>query len=224
LKPPERVVRELAFEWLAKADVDLSAGRALLAEADLFEVVAFHSQQAVEKSLKAFLVCHQIEFPKTHDVRRLLALCASIDPDLAETLTGAAELTPYGVAYRYPGEYPPVSKEAAGQSLATARFVLGEVAKRLPDQPGRSRDADRRSRGRDGWLHRHHRPRLVLALPAPRRAAGRGRLLAALAERLRAIPPGAPFFFRLGAPHKAIAGYGFFARYERVPVWLAWES
>ena len=40
----------------------------------------------------------------------------------------------------------------------------------------------------------------------------------------KAIPPGAPFFFRLGAPHKAIAGYGFFARYERVPVWLAWES
>src|SRR5665647_2609956 len=40
----------------------------------------------------------------------------------------------------------------------------------------------------------------------------------------RAKPPGAPFFFRLGAPHKAIAGYGFFARCERVPVWLAWES
>ena len=40
----------------------------------------------------------------------------------------------------------------------------------------------------------------------------------------KAIPPGAPFFFRLGAPHKAIAGYGFFVRYERVPVWLAWES
>ncbi len=40
----------------------------------------------------------------------------------------------------------------------------------------------------------------------------------------KAIPPGAPFFFRLGAPHKAIAGYGFFARYERVPAWLAWES
>jgi len=39
----------------------------------------------------------------------------------------------------------------------------------------------------------------------------------------RAIPPGAPFFFRLGAPHKAIAGFGFFARYERAPAWLAWE-
>jgi len=40
----------------------------------------------------------------------------------------------------------------------------------------------------------------------------------------KAISAGAPFFFRLGAPHRAIAGYGFFARYERVPVWLAWES
>jgi len=40
----------------------------------------------------------------------------------------------------------------------------------------------------------------------------------------KAIRPGAPFLFRLGAPHKAIAGYGFFARCERVPVWLAWES
>ena len=40
----------------------------------------------------------------------------------------------------------------------------------------------------------------------------------------KAIPPGAPFFLRLGAPHKAIAGFGSFARYERVPAWLAWES
>jgi len=39
----------------------------------------------------------------------------------------------------------------------------------------------------------------------------------------RAIPPGAPFFFRLGA-HKAVAGFGFFARCERVPASLAWES
>ena len=33
-----------------------------------------------------------------------------------------------------------------------------------------------------------------------------------------------PFFFRLKAPAKAIAGFAFFARYERLPVWLAWEA
>jgi len=40
----------------------------------------------------------------------------------------------------------------------------------------------------------------------------------------KAIRPGAPFFLRLGAPHRAIGGFGFFARYERAPAWLAWES
>lgn len=40
----------------------------------------------------------------------------------------------------------------------------------------------------------------------------------------KVIPLGAPFFFRLGALNKAIAGCGFFVRYERVPVWFAWQS
>jgi len=40
----------------------------------------------------------------------------------------------------------------------------------------------------------------------------------------RAIRPGEPFFFKLRAPLKAIAGFGFFERYEPLPAWLAWES
>lgn len=40
----------------------------------------------------------------------------------------------------------------------------------------------------------------------------------------RAIQPGAPFFFKLRAPFKQIAGFGFFERYESLPAWLAWES
>jgi len=66
-------------------------------------------------------------------------------------------------------------------------------------------------------LHRQYRLRLLQPLRAPRQAAGRGRLLAALLPHgFKAIPPGAPFFFRLGAPHKAIAGFGFFARPPQV--------
>ena len=44
------------------------------------------------------------------------------------------------------------------------------------------------------------------------------------AHGFRAVPPGAPFFFRLKHPHNAIAGFGFFSRYEAIPAWLAWES
>lgn len=43
-------------------------------------------------------------------------------------------------------------------------------------------------------------------------------------RRFGAVLKGAPFFFRLKSPHNAIAGYGFFARYETASAWLAWAS
>lgn len=42
-------------------------------------------------------------------------------------------------------------------------------------------------------------------------------------RRFAALTPGEPFFFKLRAPLKAIAGFGFFQRYESLPAWLAWE-
>lgn len=39
----------------------------------------------------------------------------------------------------------------------------------------------------------------------------------------RALKPGEPLFFKLRAPHKAIAGFGFFERFETLPAWLAWD-
>lgn len=38
------------------------------------------------------------------------------------------------------------------------------------------------------------------------------------------LRPGGPFFFRLKAPHNAIAGFGFFKGFSVLPAWLAWES
>lgn len=32
-----------------------------------------------------------------------------------------------------------------------------------------------------------------------------------------------PFFFKLKAPHRAIAGFGYFAKWSALPAWLAWE-
>lgn len=93
------------------------------------EAVAFHAQQTVEKALKAVLVSHQVEFPKNHDIERLLDLVAVCDPDLAQTAADAAELTPFGVEYRYPGEYPSVSRAAA--ALVRARHVCEEAARRI---------------------------------------------------------------------------------------------
>jgi putative restriction endonuclease len=40
----------------------------------------------------------------------------------------------------------------------------------------------------------------------------------------RAVPPGAPFFFKLKKPHDAIGGFGFLAHHSVLPAWLAWET
>ncbi len=39
----------------------------------------------------------------------------------------------------------------------------------------------------------------------------------------RALRQGEPFFFKLRSPFKAIAGFGFFERYEALPAWQAWD-
>jgi len=137
MKPPEEVARRLAADWLAKAAKDLMVCEQLLIKGAVFsEAVAFHAQQAAEKSLKALLVVRQVEFPKTHDIERLLELVSLADGPLAEALADAAELTPFGVEYRYPGEYAPVSADAANACVSLARKVHDEIAQRLLEDAG----------------------------------------------------------------------------------------
>ena len=41
--------------------------------------------------------------------------------------------------------------------------------------------------------------------------------------RFGAIAEGEPFFFKLKSPHNAIGGFGIYARYSSLPLWLAWD-
>ncbi len=61
-------------EWLARAERDLQAARnELRAAVPLPEMSAYHAQQAMERSLKAFLTANSIPFPYTHDLVLLQA-------------------------------------------------------------------------------------------------------------------------------------------------------
>ncbi|MCX6550713.1 MAG: HEPN domain-containing protein, partial [Acidobacteria bacterium] len=90
MKPPDEIRREIVAQWVARADEDLSVARHLLAEKLPYHgAIGFHAQQAAEKFLKAYLVAHQVEFPKTHDLGRLLDLIAPVDGALATALSAA---------------------------------------------------------------------------------------------------------------------------------------
>jgi HEPN domain-containing protein len=105
MKPLDPAAEVLLREWIEKADADLEvAGRIAGGVADnlrIREIVGFHCQQAAEKYLKALLTRRQIEFPKTHDIKTLLHLAGA---PVADSLSGANWLTPFGVEIRYPGD------------------------------------------------------------------------------------------------------------------------
>ena len=69
MRTPEQVRWDFVQQWLEKAHKDLRV-TAILLDSDIadYENAGFHAQQATEKFIKAFLVCHQIEFPKTHNM------------------------------------------------------------------------------------------------------------------------------------------------------------
>ena len=81
MRTPEQVKWDFVQQWLNRARKDLAACEVLLkGSLEDYENVGFHAQQAAEKFIKAFLVRHQIEFSKTHDIALLTQLVASVDP------------------------------------------------------------------------------------------------------------------------------------------------
>jgi HEPN domain-containing protein len=122
MKPPDVAWRNLVLQWLKKAASDLGAAEQLGEHGGRFrEIVAFHCQQAAEKYLKALLVRHQIEFPKTHDITKLLDRVATVDAGLADSLRHADILTPFGVEVRYPSDAPEVLHGGETEVLDIAR-------------------------------------------------------------------------------------------------------
>jgi HEPN domain-containing protein len=87
---------------LGLARDDEFAARSLLPIAGVADaILGFHSQQAVEKALKAALASRRIEFPYTHDLDGLIELCRANGLDVPAALDGVECLAPYGVHMRY---------------------------------------------------------------------------------------------------------------------------
>ena len=80
MRTPEQVKWDFVQQWLDKARKDLATAEILLREEfEDYENAGFHAQQGAEKFIKAFLVCHQIQFPKSHDITVLRQLVARVD-------------------------------------------------------------------------------------------------------------------------------------------------
>ena len=78
-------MKPITEEWLKKAREDLDVALEIISREQLSGMVAFHSQQAVEKTLKGVIEEFEIGFVKTHNLERLLGIIGkqmNLDVDL----------------------------------------------------------------------------------------------------------------------------------------------
>ncbi|MDW8468096.1 MAG: HEPN domain-containing protein [Burkholderiales bacterium] len=73
---------------MSKAADDLYVARRLAADPEAPGwILGFHAQQAAEKSLKAVLALHRIEYPRTHNLAMLLELVRRAESRRRRTVT-----------------------------------------------------------------------------------------------------------------------------------------
>jgi HEPN domain-containing protein len=96
----------LIKEWFDIADTELASAEYLtnMQHPRADAVICYLCQQAAEKYLKGFLVSHEIEPPKTHNLLELLRICESIHTDFSTLIAKCAFLDPYSITPRYPNE------------------------------------------------------------------------------------------------------------------------
>ena len=125
--------RELVQTWLVKAQHDLAAARKLSAEPDPYlDTAIYHCQQAAEKVVKGFLVFHDQDFEKTHNIRFLVTLAIPVESEFSSWLEAAKRLTPYSGMFRYPGERLEPDQPEFEQAMKAAEELYNFVLSLLP--------------------------------------------------------------------------------------------
>jgi HEPN domain-containing protein len=132
------VESEIVHEWLAKANDDFEFARVNLEEGKpFFAQICFHLQQAAEKYLKAYIVAHDLEFRKIHDLPLLLKICFSQDLSFEVLRDDCEYLTTYYVETRYPVHWPThFSKEDTQKAFKSTARIRSLVIEKLALYPG----------------------------------------------------------------------------------------
>jgi len=121
---------EYIKNWFFRANEDIAVINNLVKSDAAYytSTICFHSHQAVEKFLKAFLVYHDVDFPKTHDLDFLLLECQKINKTAFEI--DLKSLTDFGVTVRYPDDFyiPDIKETLEYYDIA---FEIKEIVERL---------------------------------------------------------------------------------------------
>jgi HEPN domain-containing protein len=124
--------RREASRWADIAAEDSRVAQACLRlEQPALGMAAYHCQQAAEKLLKGLLIIAGVDFAPTHDLNRLTSAAEAHFPDALALFEAIRPLTPWGVAYRYPGPDPVPEPLPSVAEVERVLSVIAGLAARL---------------------------------------------------------------------------------------------
>ena len=120
---------EILMQWLGYARADLALAERSDQSDFLIDLLCFHAQQTVEKSIKAVLHTRTTEIPYTHSIAVLLELLSEQGIEYPLRLVQAPKLTQFAALTRYPrfGRTPtPADEYNAAVDLAKTAIIWAE--------------------------------------------------------------------------------------------------
>jgi len=124
-------MKRTTLEWISKAEDDFHVAQMSYRarKHPSYDASAFHSQQCVEKYLKARLEEAGVTFARTHDLLFLHQRVVGIEPTWVVLQPFLIFLNPFAVIYRYPGIS--ATKVDAQDELRNCREVRRIIRKAL---------------------------------------------------------------------------------------------
>lgn len=117
-------------EWIKRAEsaLRIATDGKKISKNIVLEDLCYNAQQAVEKSLKAYLIFIDKKYPRTHNIEELLNLLQSEKIIIPEKIKLAKRLTDY-VSSRYPGDFDEITSKEYHESVKIAKNVFDWVRK-----------------------------------------------------------------------------------------------
>jgi HEPN domain-containing protein len=106
-----KTTADLVKGWVSKADSDLENAQLCIAANASLDTACFHTQQAAEKFIKAYLMAYSLSVPFIHNLEKLLELCEQQDARPEAELRREA---PDHGRHRGGRVHPPRDQEAHG--------------------------------------------------------------------------------------------------------------
>jgi HEPN domain-containing protein len=124
---------ELVKKWVEKAKEDFGYASSSIEEGmEYYPQICWHFQQAAEKYLKAYIVAHDLEFRKVHDLAALLKICERKLEAFSSLLDSCKYLQKFYVEARYPVAWEiKYSRDDAIKAKEAAQNIIEFVDKQL---------------------------------------------------------------------------------------------